>query len=110
MSLLDLLRGLDRRRWATALVVPEEGGVASGARDLGLPVHVVPLPTLRHPGPRAVRSVGALAGLARATNAALIHANASRAMAYAGPAARPAGRPALWRLRISASDCPSATG
>ena len=61
MSLLDLLGGLDRRRWASVLVVPEEGGVASGARDLGLPVHVVPLPTLRHPGPRAVRSVGALA-------------------------------------------------
>jgi len=106
MSLLDLLRGLDRRRWATALVVPEEGAVASGARALGLPVHVVPLPTLRHPGPRIVRSVGALARLARATNAALIHANGSRAMAYAGLAGRPAGRPVIWHVRIAESDGP----
>jgi len=106
MSLLDLLRGLDRRRWATALVVPEEGGVASGARELGLPVHVVPLPTLRYPGPRVVRSVGALARLARTTNAALIHANGSRAMAYAGLAGRPAGRPVVWHVRIADSDGP----
>jgi glycosyltransferase involved in cell wall biosynthesis len=106
MSLLDLLRGLDRRRWASVLVVPEEGGVASGARELGLPVHVVPLPTLRYPGPRVVRSVGALARLARATNAALIHANGSRAMAYAGLAGRPAGRPVLWHVRIADSDGP----
>ena len=104
MSLLDLLRGLDRRRWATALVVPEEGAVASGARALGLPVHVVPLPTLRYPGPRVVQSVGALARLARTTNAALIHANGSRAMAYAGLAGRPAGRPVIWHVRMAESD------
>src|SRR2546427_7013307 len=104
MSLLDLLRGLDRRRWASAVVVPEEGGVASGARALGLPVHVVPLPTLRHPGPRVVRSVRALVRLARATNATLIHANGSRAMAYAGLAGRPAGRPVIWHVRIADGD------
>ncbi|HYS18450.1 MAG TPA: glycosyltransferase [Candidatus Binatia bacterium] len=104
LSLMDLLRGLDRDRWAPALVVPEEGGVASGGRDLGLPVHVIPLPTLRRPGSGVVRSVRALGRLARATGAALIHANGSRAMAYGGVAGRLAGRPAIWHVRIAESD------
>jgi len=65
LSMLDLLRGLDRRRWAPALVVPEDGAVAVRGRGLGLPIHVVPLPTLRRPGYDMVRSVRTLGRLAR---------------------------------------------
>jgi len=104
LSLLDLLRGLDRDRWAPVLVVPEEGEVGARGRDLDLPVHVIPLPTLRRPGPRSLRSVKALTRLARATDAAVIHANGSRAMAYAGVAGRLAARPALWHVRIADRD------
>jgi glycosyltransferase involved in cell wall biosynthesis len=104
LSMLDLLRGLDRRRWAPALVVPEDGAVAARGRDLGLPIHVVPLPTLRRPGYATVRSVRMLGRLARATGAALIHANGSRAMAYGGLAGRSTGRPAIWHVRIAESD------
>ncbi len=88
LSLMDLLRGLDRDRWAPHLVVPEHGEMAARGRDLDLPVHVIPLPPLRRPGPGSVRSVNALVRLARAADAALIHANGSRAMAYAGVAGR----------------------
>jgi glycosyltransferase involved in cell wall biosynthesis len=101
---MDLLRGLDRSRWAPALVVPEDGGVASRGRDLGLSVHVVPLPTLRRPGAGFLRSVTALGRLARTTEAALIHANGSRAMFYGGLAGRATGRPAIWHVRIAESD------
>lgn len=104
VSLLDLLRGLDRGRWATALVVPEEGVVASRARELGVPVHVIPLPTLRRPGSAVVRSVRALRRLAVSTRSALIHANGSRAMAYAGLAGRLGGRPVVWHVRVPESD------
>jgi glycosyltransferase involved in cell wall biosynthesis len=104
LSLMDLLRGLDRSHWAPALVVPEDGGVASRGRDLGLSVHVVPLPTLRRPGAAFLRSVTALGRLARTTDAALIYANGSRAMFYSGLAGRSMGRPALWHVRIAESD------
>jgi len=104
LSLMDLLRGLDRDRWAPILVVPEDGDVAVLARELELPVHVTPLPTLRRPSLAGARSVTALAGLARATGAALIHANGSRAMAYAGAAGRLASCPTLWHVRIADSD------
>lgn len=104
LSLMDLLRGLDRDRWAPVLVVPEEGDVAARARDLDLPVHVVPLPPLRRPGAASIRSVGSLVRLARAVDASLVHANGSRAMAYAGLAGRLAGRPTLWHVRVADSD------
>ena len=104
LSLMELLRGLDRDRWAPLLVVPEHGEMAARGRDLDLPVHVIPLPPLRRPGPGSVRSVNALVRLARAADAALIHANGSRAMAYAGVAGRLAARPAVWHVRIADSD------
>ncbi|MGH7347489.1 MAG: glycosyltransferase, partial [Candidatus Rokuibacteriota bacterium] len=101
LSLIDLLRGLDRDRWAPVLVVPEDGEVAARGRDLDLPVHVIALPGLRRPGPGSLKTVAALVRLARATDAALIHANGSRAMAYAGIAGRLAARPTLWHVRIA---------
>jgi glycosyltransferase involved in cell wall biosynthesis len=104
LSLMDLLRGLDRDRWAPILVVPEEGDVAARARDLELAVHVIPLPPLRRPSLTGVDSLRALVRLIRVTDAALVHANGSRAMAYAGVAARLASRPALWHVRIADSD------
>jgi glycosyltransferase involved in cell wall biosynthesis len=104
LSMLDLLRGLDRRRWAPGLVVPDDGAVAARGRDLGLPIHVVPLPTLRCPGYAMLRSVRALGRLARTTGAGLIHANGSRAMMYGGLAGRSTGRPVIWHVRIAESD------
>jgi glycosyltransferase involved in cell wall biosynthesis len=104
LSLMDFLRGVDRDRWAPALVVPDEGPMAARGRELGLPVHVVSLPTVRRPGPAVVAGVVALARLARRTHAALIHANGSRAMVYGGLAGRLGGRPAIWHVRIAESD------
>ncbi len=104
LSLLDLLRRLDRDRWAPVLVAPEEGEVGNRARDLDLPVHVIPLPSLRRPGPGTLASMRALTRLARATDAAVIHANGSRAMAYAGVAGRLVGSPVLWHVRIADRD------
>ena len=104
LSMLELLRGLDHRRWAPALVVPDDGEVAAHGRDLGLPIHVVPLPTLRRPGYAMASSVRMLCRLARTTGAALIHANGSRAMMYGGLAGRTTGRPAVWHVRIAQSD------
>lgn len=104
LSLLGLLDTLDRARWAPTLVVPAEGRVAADARALGVPAHVVPMPSLRRPGPGVVRSVAALACLARHEGAVLLHANGSRAMFYAGLAARLTGRPAIWHVRVADGD------
>lgn len=104
ISLLGLLEGLDRTRWAPTVVVPAEGPVAARCRALGLPVSVIPWPTLRRPGLAAIRSVLALHHLARATGARILHANGSRVMAYAGLAGRRAGLPVIWHVRIADRD------
>src|SRR5438105_15534421 len=67
LSLMDLLRGLDRDRWAPVLVVPEAGEVAARRRDLDLPGHVIWLPSLRRPVAGSLRRVDAVVGLARGT-------------------------------------------
>lgn len=104
ISLLTLLKGLDRSRWTPVVVVPSEGAVADGCRALGVPVHVIPLPRLRRPGLCAFRSLSALVRLAKETSACLLHANGSRAMFYAGLAGRLSGRAVIWHLRISDQD------
>jgi len=104
ISLLGLLEGLDRTCWSPTVVVPAEGPVGARCRALGLPVRVIPWPTLRQPGLAGVRSVVALYRLARAICARLLHANGSRVMAYAGLAGRMAGLPVIWHVRIADRD------
>lgn len=103
-SLLGLLGALDRACWAPAVVVPAEGALAARARALGSPVHVIPLPSLRRPGRALLRTLGDLRCLVTTTAAALIHANGSRAMAYAGVAGRLTRRPVIWHVRIAERD------
>ncbi len=104
ISLLGLLEGLDRSRWAPTVVVPADGLVAARCRDLGLPVSVIPWPTLRRPSLAGLQSVLALHRLARISGARLLHANGSRVMAYAGLVGRWAGLPAIWHVRIADRD------
>ncbi|MFQ5830307.1 MAG: glycosyltransferase family 4 protein [Candidatus Methylomirabilia bacterium] len=104
VSLLALLKGLDRSRWATVVVVPSEGAVAVGCRALGLPTHVIPLPSLRRPGPATLRSLVALHRLVKGSGSTLLHANGSRAMLYAGLTGRLARRPVIWHARVADPD------
>lgn len=104
VSLLGLLERLDRSRWSPIVVVPSEGEVGSRCRALGLPTHVIPLPSLRRPRPAVFRSVTAVRRLIRESGASLLHANGSRAMLYAGLAGRLAGRPVIWHVRVADRD------
>ena len=104
VSLLALLEGLDRARWSPIAVVPSEGAVAVRCRELEIPTHVIPLPTMRRPRPTLFRFVMALRALIRSTGASLLHANGSRAMFYAGLAGRLSGQPVLWHVRVAERD------
>lgn len=104
ISLLTLLKSLDCTAWAPLVVIPAEGELAVRCRSLGIPTQVLPLPGLRRPGPGMLQTIMALMRLARQTGAALFHANGTRAMFYAGLAARLLDRPVIWHLRIWRSD------
>jgi glycosyltransferase involved in cell wall biosynthesis len=104
MSLLALAQALPRTR---PIIVCGGPGALSQAAASVAPVHHVPMPPLR---PRhlagCVRAVFALARLARTHAPSVLHANSSRAMAYAAVAGRLAGRPTLWHVRVTGSDPP----
>ncbi len=104
ISLLSLLANLDRTRWAPIIVVPHDGEVAKRCRSLGLQASVIPLPTLRLPGPAMGRSLMALWRLSHETRARLLHANGSRAMFYAGLAGWLSRKPVIWHVRIADTD------
>ena len=121
VSLLTLLRGLRRLApdWALDLVVPREGPLASAARDVGVAVHVLPLPArLSRLGEQSARGAAALAGrgaslLLAAGGSALysrrlaqrldalrpdvVHTNGFK-LHVLGARAVPAGTPLVWHL------------
>jgi glycosyltransferase involved in cell wall biosynthesis len=100
-SLLGLVRGLDRARFAPHVHVPGEGGMALELRRIGVPIAVRSLPTVRPwtllAGGRAVRDLRALLSARRIR---LVHAHGSRSALYAGLAARRSRIPVIWHVRI----------
>jgi glycosyltransferase involved in cell wall biosynthesis len=100
-SLLSLLAHLDRGRWQPHLACTG-GPLAERATALGVPVHVVPMPSLRgKPSApwRLTRGSFAVARIVRREGVALLHSNVMRASFYAAAAARLTGRPLVWHVR-----------
>lgn len=104
LSMLGFIEGLDRSRWAPRLVIPAEGEVAARARAAGCPTDVVALPGWRRPSAANLASVVRLRRAASNAGAALLHANGSRAMVYAGLAGRLAKIPVIWHVRVADRD------
>jgi glycosyltransferase involved in cell wall biosynthesis len=104
-SLRSLIGTLPRDAIRPVLVVPAPGEIARWAQSVGLPVHVVPMPTLKPlPGWKNVRPVRSLAGILSQDRVDLVHANGSRAMLYAGLAALRYRTPIVWHVRIADPD------
>jgi glycosyltransferase involved in cell wall biosynthesis len=102
LSLLDLMGHLDPRRYLPRLVCPGGGTLAAAARREGIEVDEVEMPSLR--APLAAASLWKIRRLVGQHGAALLHANSSRGMFYAGLAGRLAGVPAIWHVRIAAAE------
>ncbi len=95
-SLLSLLEGLDRSRWTPHLACAG-GELARQAAARDVPIHILPMFTLRRLRPRPwLRTVHALAWRIEAD---LLYANTARAALFAAPAALIARRPLVWHMR-----------
>ena len=105
--LLDTLRGLDRSRFAAALVIPEAGPLGERARAAGIEAAVVPMAwdltprgrIWRQPVARLWnrRALKAIATLAARDRAGLVFSN-SAAMFSGARAARRLGLPHVWAI------------
>jgi len=91
-SLLLLLRHLDRRLFEFHLACPPRTKLAQGARDLGIPVHEVPM--VRRVDPLwDCLALARLIGLLRRERYAVLHAHSAKGGYLGRLAARMAGRP-----------------
>lgn len=104
VSLLTLVRGLTDTRWRPVVAVPGPGEIADRCHEMGVAVHEAALPTMRRPGARLLGAAGGMRRLISETNPAVVHANGSRAMFYAGLASRVQRVPVVWHIRIALPD------
>ena len=104
ISLLTLLKGLTETTWRATLVVPEKGPLEQAANDLGVETRTLAMPALRFPGGPVLGTVRKFRRLVSDTAPAVVHANGSRAMFYAGLGARATHCPAIWHLRVIERD------
>ena len=108
VSLLGLLRHLDRFRFQPVAALPEPGPLSDALGQLDIPVHYLPLRRLKRRQPPSARladmaSLGfclpRLMGLIRAHRIDILHSNSTIAQIYGAPAARLSGIPSIWQMR-----------
>ena len=111
IALSTLVGNLDRREWQPEAVLGQNGPLADRLREAGVPVEIVPLPSLlsgAYDGPRrmldprrwfsTVIYVMSLARLFRDRKPDLVHSVSLRALVLAGLAARLARIPQVWHV------------
>lgn len=103
-SLLGLLQNIDREQFKPLLVCPFEGSLTTKAKELGITVEIVPMEALTGNPTNVLRALSRLIRLINRTQPALIHANTSRSMFYAGLSARKWGIPTIWHVRVIDSE------
>jgi L-malate glycosyltransferase len=107
ISLMLLLRELDRARYQPVLAIPESGDLESEAERLGIPCRVVEIPKIKSlTGPfRMHPAARKLAKLIESENISLVHCNTpARGSLISALAARRAGVPSVWHVRIQDSE------
>lgn len=104
-SLLELIRHLDRSRFAPSVVVGEEGPLKAALVEAGADCAVIPFAPLNPVHlPAVAKSFGMLWRHIRQLRPAILHANDSRSQVYAGLISRRVGIPCLFHYRVSYSD------
>lgn len=107
ISLFELIKNLDPRRVMPFLIMAGGQDMRRLAEDSGVTPVEMELPPLK-PG-NILPILGALLRLVAFTirnKIDILHANTSRAMAYAGVAAKLSGRRTVWHVRVGEKDPP----
>jgi glycosyltransferase involved in cell wall biosynthesis len=101
-SLRLLIEHISRLDVTPLVAAPQEGDFLEAARALGCPTHITPLPPLRPwTLSRVSRSVAAIRDRLSAERIDLVHTDGPRATLVYSRAARPAGCPLVFHVRVS---------
>lgn len=105
VSLLELLKGIDRARFRNFVVLAEGGRFSEEATNLNIECRIIKMPVLRKIKLKVFLET--LFNIGRFINKhkiGLIYANTSRAAVYAGITAKILRVPMVWQVRIPHSD------
>jgi glycosyltransferase involved in cell wall biosynthesis len=97
-SLLLLLTHISRTRFSPFLLCPGEGDLAAAARDLQVPVVILPIPSVSR---LSVIALVKLYRIIKQEQIDLIHTDGPRSTFYLGIAARFTFTPVIWHVRVS---------
>lgn len=103
ISLLAMLENVDREKYSPTLLLPEKGGMEQRAVELDVPCVIQRMPGLKNPLSvlQLPFRLAELREIIKKSDIDLIHVNTSlRPALYAGLAARAAGVPAVWHVRV----------
>lgn len=107
ISLLELLRRLDRSRFDPFVLCPGEGELAEKVRHMDMKVEVLKMPTAKTINiKRLMRTKKALRSIIRQYDVDIVHTNGSRAQFYASLAVKHTRANLLWHVRESIKDIP----
>ena len=105
ISLLSLMEHLDRSQYKPLCVCPPGGTTARSIANASISLHATEFVSIRLLSViQCIRCILRLLDLIRKEDAALIHANGSRSMFYAGFAGAIARVPVVWHVRVTGSD------
>ena len=105
ISLINLLKYLNRSRFLPLVVCPTEGKLAMTVRHMGIQVVIIAMGRLRHLNLLSLAvGVRKIIKLVKDRRIDIIHANGSRCMIYGGIAAKICRVPVVWHVRIIESD------
>ncbi len=104
-SLLDIVTQLDPQRFRPIVVCGTDGTLVERLKALGVPVHVIAMPTRKFPwAPATRRAVASLSRLVQQERVALIHANQLRMALYGVQVGKKTTVPVIFHARITAAD------
>ena len=105
ISLLGLLKRLNRGKYYPLVICPEEGSLFDELNKIVVETKIVRMETIRNLNIFSwVRTVNKLIQLIKRREIDLIHSNGSRATIFGGIAARLTKTPLIWHVRIANSD------
>lgn len=104
ISLLNLLRNLDRNRFEPVLACPFKGSLTSEVENIGIKTIITPMDSPKKNLFAFIPSVRRLRRLLVELGVDIIHANTSHSTLYGGLTAKPLKIPVIWHVRVIESE------
>ena len=105
ISLLGLIKGLNRKRFHPLVVCPTGGSLVDELKRLGIETEIIKMKTLRRLNIFSwMKTINKLFRLIKERKIDLIHSNGSRPTIYGSIAAKLSKAPLIWHVRIANRD------